>query len=494
MRHTALKTLATATQTPAPTGYTYYLPDCSFEALERCYYNGQVNGVFVKAVEPGDTIQLPAGSATWGYNVYPAGHPNAGQTHPNLGTIFIILPITIRGQGDNTVITVADNSSRRYNSGIFAAWTSCTVADIKFIGPSSQPTTLFWVQPYNNTAPGGVNFTGNLRLTNLTYQGGTGSSYFMYGGKVTSTLIDNCRISGATGNSELIFARGPDNAWQNNNTLGTASNIFIEDCTFSSSGYVNDANSNARMVVRFCTITGPIKVDGHGLASNGSPSRGYRNMETYHNTWTYSSPAWAAIELRGGTNMVFNNRSNVQNGWFFLTDYGYLSAWPNFGSVFQTPTNYPITDQIGVSKDPKTAAGEPNYVWGNRVGTAVWQRQTKAVNSGAITLYQTQTGNPSATFTERDMIQANRDFYAEAGFENANNGAPAEQQIAGVSIGTKAEMLAFTPPFVKYGWWVTDEGTWNRTPGGPQGRLYTWNGSSWNVYYEPYTYPHPLRP
>jgi hypothetical protein len=237
------------------------------------------------------------------------------------------------------------------------------------------------------------------------------------------------------------------------------------------------------MVVRNCTITGAIKVDGHGLASNGSPARGVRNMEVYNNTWTYSSPFWAAIELRGGTNMVFNNTSAVSNGWFFLTDYGYLATWPNFGNVYQTPVNYPITDQIGVSKDPKTAAGEPNYVWGNRAAGSVWPRQTKAVPAAASTLYQSQTG--TASFTEYDMIRANRDFFAEAGFDTTQPG--------GVTIGTSAEMAATTPTTQSVGFWVTDEGSWNQSGTGSQGRLYTWSASAWNLYYEPYTYPHPLR-
>ena len=455
--------------------YTYYLADCSHAAIEDCYYRGIVNGTFVKNVEAGDTIVLPSGSGTWGA---PASNPGNG------GRIYFILPITITGQGDDTVITIDENGST-YNSGVINLWSAITFSNMKIIGANTRPVTPIVVAPYNNSGvTGGINFTGaGLRITNITYVGRGGASYFMYGAKVSSALIDNCRISGGTGNSELIFARGPDNAWQNNNTIGGANNIFIEDCVFSGAGYVSDANSNCRMVVRNCTITGAIKVDGHGLASNGSPARGVRNMEVYNNTWTYSSQFWAAIELRGGTNMVFNNTSAVPNGWFFLTDYGYLATWPNFGNVYQTPVNYPIKDQIGVSKDPKTAAGEPNYVWGNRAAGSVWPRQTKAVPVSASLLYQSQTG--TASFTEYDMIRANRDFFAEAGFDTTQPG--------GVTIGTSAEMAATTPTTQGVGFWVTDEGNWNQSGTGSQGRLYTWSASAWNLYYEPYTYPHPLR-
>ena len=119
-------------------------------------------------------------------------------------------------------------------------------------------------------------------------------------------MIDNCRLTGRAGNAELIFGRGPSNAWQTNHTLGTADNIFVEDCTFNGAGYVNDANSNARMVVRYNTITGPNQVDGHGVASI-TPPRIYRNIELYGTTYTTTALAWAANDLRGPTLLAVHN-------------------------------------------------------------------------------------------------------------------------------------------------------------------------------------------
>ncbi len=455
------------TKSPAaPTGFTYYLTNCSQDALEDCYYRGNVGGVFVKSVQAGDTIVLPAGSATWG-----------AISRPNGGRMWFILPITIKGQGDTTIISI-DNSGYTYTQGVINLWSQVKFADMKIIGAPSRPVTPFTFAAYDATYGQGA------RITNITYEGGGGSSYFLYGNPGSYGLVDNCRFTGATGNTELMFTRGSTNAWQLNPTFGTSNNIFIEDCVFNGSGYVSDANSNARMVVRFCTINGAIKVDGHGVASN-TPARSVRNMEVYNNTWTNTSLFWTAIEMRGGECRVFNNTANGSGGWFYLTDYGYLAAWPNFGNVIQTPINYPVTDQIGVGKDPKVAGSGPTYVWGNRQANAPWVRTSKLIPQSGINLYRTQTGNPTATYDERTVIQANRDFYADSGFDTT--------QSAGVSVGTYAQMLAFTSPFVKYGWWATDQGTWNQTPGGAQGKLYTWDGSSWVANYEPYQYPHPLR-
>jgi hypothetical protein len=114
----------------------------------------------------------------------------------------------------------------------------------------------------------------------------------------------------------------------------------------------------------------------------------------------------------------------------------------------------------------------------------VWTRTFKGIPQGAIDLYRTQTGNPNATFTERDFIKANRDFFAEAGFDTEG----------GVSTGTKAQMLASPSSLRGAGWWVTDEGEWNSTNGQtPDGQLYVWNGTQWQLKYTPYQYPHPLR-
>jgi len=159
-------------------------------------------------------------------------------------------------------------------------------------------------------------------------------------------------------------------------------------------------------------------------------------------------------------------------------------ASSTIGSQYQTPVNYPIRDQVGVGRDPITAASEPAYLWNNVAADGVWRRTLKSPAAAAIDLYRVQTGNPAATFTERDIIRANRDFYAESGFDTET----------GVATGTKAQMLATTPSVKGFGWWVTDEGEWNSTNGSqPDGQLYVWNGTGWVFNYRPYTYPHPLR-
>jgi hypothetical protein len=519
---------------------TILCPTCSQDDFENAVYS---------QASPGDIIVLPAGSATWG-----------NSSRANAGVIYITNSITVMGQGSSTVITL-DDTGATYATGVIALWSASIFENMEIVGSNVNPVTAFQVAPYNS-------FAGGFRISNITYIGGTGTGYFAYvASGVNYGLIDSCNISSSSGSTELIFVRGPTNAWTTTSTFGGPNNIYVEACTFGGQGYVCDANSNARMVIRFCTINGQNKIDGHGTASN-SPAQSVREVEAYDNSWTYTGGVWTAIEIRGGSAVIFDNTAAAtgNNSFFFLTDYGYQAQWPNFNYTYQTPTNYPITEQIGTGNGG-AAASQPAYVFHNfqhgspwprsfntpqvlnmatnaagyavgatnigvsPIGTAIYAGtynnntgitsalaiagdshryllastafataqnlilnspgiQTAipaaptAVTSGAVTLYQQQTGNASATFAESDLIKANRDFYADAGFDIA----------AGVTRGTTAQMNALTPSFVGYGFWVTDQGSWNANlPPNTSGQLYVWSGSSWVLAYTPYAYPHPLR-
>ncbi len=543
MKHILLSIIAAWVFLPSAYAKTINCPTCSQDDFEHAYY--------VESA-PGDTIVLPAGAATWG-----------NSSRGNRGIIYIITDVTVIGQGDSTVITL-DDTGATYANGVIALWSAATFKHFKIVGSNAQPVTAFNSSPYYNPTTK-INFTGGFRISDITYVGGTKGGYMAFvSPDTTHGLVDNCRMTGTVGNTEMVFVRGPRNAWQSADTLGGANNIFIENCTYSGECYVCDANSNARVVVRYCTINGQIKVDGHGVASN-SPPRSFRNMEVYGNKWIADTQASAAIEMRGGTFMIFDNTSvntHGENGdWFFLTDYGYIALWPNFAFVYQVPPDFaPITDQVGMGKDPKAAHSQPGYLWNNLKNGAPWTRTLKelidittatdsigypigatsinvtsmprpmypgngvafsgdnhryfissitpdpvatptaitieapglaqaipaaatTVTMGTNTSYQKRSNDPTATFSESLVIQSNRDFFADAGFDTNT----------GVRRGTKAQMLAFSPSLIGYGWWVTNEGNWNASQPGTSGLLYVWNGSNWGLKYTPYPYPHPMR-
>jgi hypothetical protein len=408
----------------------------------------------VQNASPNDTIQIPAGTFTWGAN----------------GTsITLTKPVTLTGTGTQSIINLAPNGPS-WSGGVIRLPTAATVKNLTIQGANSGAVAAF-----------ACGDTDGWRITNITFKGGTDSAYFAYT-SAGSGVIDNCRIDGANGSTELIFGRGPADSWQTPSSLGTSKAIYIEDCIFGGQGYVCDANSNARFVVRFCTINGPQKVDGHGKASN-TPPRGVRHMEVYGNRWNWDKPYWTALEFRGGTGVAFDNTVTNLEGvyaWFYLREYGCTAQWPNFNNAYQTPANYPIDDQIGLGKDPKASASEPFYLWNNRDKSgADWPLNYYNDLAGASAAY----GQPFKI--EESIIVPNRDYFIQAA------GAPF-QGTSGVGTGTAAQMRAITPTKNGVGFWVTDEGEWNSRHAGFDGRLYIWNGTAWVLKYTPYTYPHPL--
>jgi hypothetical protein len=417
-----------------------------------------INALITSATA-GDTITIPAGNFTIG---------------TSKAAIALNKAVILQGAGvgvtNITIATTAPSKSDGY--GIFTVSAAATIRDMTITQGGGSLTNAI----VTTTAAGG------FRVTNCAYVSSTSAGYGIY--SACYGLVDSCSITGGAGNDEFIFTRGPTDSWQTAAGLGSQNALVFEDCTFNGTGYF-DFNANSRAVVRNCTFTGPIKVDAHGAASN-TPARSARHVEIYNNTWTTNYTYWTVIELRGGTFRCFNNSvPNSSTLWPIITDYGYRGLWSAFSNVYQTPVNYPILDQIGVGMDPKVAGSEPAYMWGNTYGSnSPWVRTLKTPDAGAISLYQTQTSNPSATFTERDLIAPNRDYFASAGFDNQT----------GVQVGTKAQMLAYTPTVTGYGWWVTDEGSWDTTKAAnTSGQQYVWNGSAWVLNYVPLQYPHPLR-
>ncbi len=382
----------------------------------------------------GDTVNVPAGTFTWG----------TGASY-----ILVSKAVTLAGAGPLSTIINISPTGRTYASGTVAVTAAATVKDMAFVQSGAATTTAVTV--------GGTN---GWRVTNCKYTSASTVGYFIYFS--TYGLIDNCTVTGGGGNDEWIFGRGPADSWQTPDSMGTVNATYIEDCTFLECGYT-DFNANSRGVVRYCTLTPGtgkyIKLDSHGKVTN-SPSRSVRHTELYGNTWTAGSTP--AIELRGGTGIVFNN-----------TDLGAVTKGIMLGDYYVTygtydASDYPIDDQIGVGMDPKVAGSEPFYLFGNRVGVSNWAASN-------ILWGRNMAG----------VIDPNRDYF---------DYAPAFNGTGGVGIGTAAQMNAITPTLTKVGFWVTDEGEWNSTNGAiPDGRLYVWNGSAWVLKYTPYTYPHPLR-
>jgi hypothetical protein len=413
----------------------------------------------------GDTILVPAaasGSAIWG----------ASGSYLNIWRA-----VTVQGAGRGVTNIETSPSAAAYSNGTIRFHNAATFKGFT-VSTLTGPATPF-------SSGNGIN---GWRLTDCDVTNNSGA-YLFY--PTTYGLADHCNFYGGYGSMEGFFMRGPTDAWQTPSTIGTADMVYVEDCTFNGQGYCSDGNSNAKMCFRNNVITGQMKIDGHGVSSN-SPPRSCRHMEAYRNQWTNTGGGgWTAIEMRGGSGMVWGN-TNLKSDYspaFFLTEYGMFQSLGNFGNVYQTPTYYPVKDQIGVGMDPKVGGSEAYYCWNNRRlvgGSTFWTLNLKSIPQGAIDQYRAETGNPVATFSSEDIVRADRDYFMEPASMVFNGST-------GVGIGTRAQMDAIVPTTMGVGFWVTDEGSWDSTlPANTSGRLYRWNGSAWNLHYTPYAYPHPL--
>jgi hypothetical protein len=347
---------------------THYAANCELATVKALIANAKVRA--------GDVVVIPAGSCTWGEK----------KTY-----LSITKDITLQGAGKGQTIINLSETGGQYTNGTIRINAVATVKSMTINGANTAPVCAFSTASKNG-----------WRITDIDYNGGTKDAYFVYAGKVYG-VIDNNDITGNVGNAELIFARGPDNSWQTAHSIGGADNVFIENNTFNGKGYVCDINANGRAVIRYNTITGNMKIDGHGVASN-TPPRGVRHMEIYNNNWTSPEANITAMEIRGGGGRIFNNTVKSSSARFHLTDYGYLSAvWGNFGKVCKCPSDYPVIDQIGMGMD--SGPREPMYLWNNSKGGVLWTPATLSWKSTAA------CEATCGAFALSDVIKAGRDYF-----------------------------------------------------------------------------------
>ena len=272
--------------------------------------------------------------------------------------------------------------------------------------------------------------------------------------------------------------------------FGTAKSVYIENNTFTFA-YSNDASveayNGARMVVRF--NTGHLASYGaHGADS--SNARGTMAYEVYGNSNDIagclgSCTGNATMGLRSGTGFIFSNAWEKEAGPLLLSVYRAGSDWisprsaylgaggcngsnPVDGNEGRYPApGRPCIDQTGTLFTDAldgTHAHAPLYVFGNTRGGSRY---------GAI------TGNKDGDATH---ILENTDFYNEpVSFDGK----------LGVGVGLISARPATCTTGVAY--WATDEGEWNSSHAGADGRLYKCTSTNrWTLHYTPYTYPHPM--
>jgi hypothetical protein len=423
----------------------------------------------VSAAASGDTIRVPAGSASWSS------------------------PIGLPGSKDLTIIgsTVVSCSGRPItcsaNNQTNITCSTCFTIDLGASHRISGFTML-------NANDGAIGTTGNQNLSKhfridhnrIVSSGGWapmeikgGSSAVHPQGIVDNNLLVDISIHANGTAFQLDEGDQQNTLWAQRTPLGDSTAIiYIEDNHYqNTSGNINNADSNyaGRYVYRFNnTTSGRQTVEVHSVQGD---NRASQRWEIYGNSGANSSGFSGTAFIRGGSGVAFGNRLTAN--------------WPSFGLLMDNvrseesvsgsgrcngssswdqnaSSGYRCRDQIGTSHDlSKWSPGgsynqafQPVYFWDNLEGNAPMDVD----NSGLST-----------------WIRENRDYYRDnVGFNGTS----------GVGVGPLSNRPSSCATGVAY--WATDEGEWNSRQSGPDGRLYKCvSTNSWALYYTPYPYPHP---
>ena len=280
----------------------------------------------------GDTVLVPAGTATW------------------TNTLTIAKDIQIIGAGVGQTIITNYWPKPGGNDGI--VWWTSTNSLCRFSGFTFEATS-----PYVNT----FNIVGTshaFRADHCAFDNTIGSAFVFSAGWVYG-VVDHCLFN----NVHVPFQVHHDlyggyvngnGSWADPDNWGTTNALYIEDCTFTADpavGYgIADGYGGARIVIRYCISTNVFQ-GTHGSDTSGA-SRGARTFEMYCNNFQWptnqvpnSFPL--CVQLRSGTAVIFSN--TINGGWKTLL--GMAEYRPNVLSAY-TPWKSASGDNSWDSNSP----------------------------------------------------------------------------------------------------------------------------------------------
>lgn len=404
----------------------------------------------------------------------------------------------------------------------------------------------FW----DSDGDGTIISTGSSRIVNVNYVFGLFDHNIF--DRDSTTSVQSVNVFGST-----ISADGGYTPWADTSiTIGSESAVYFEDNVFirgaAKSESTIEGYAGARFVDRFNTV-----IHGHTGAhgTDSGNTRGTISQEEYFNS--YDNTGGGSIDsgtVRSAIGMYFGNthvgaytgitvtyyratsdlttirdwgpadgtQYDLQSTSFSnigsrkVTAYGtgagrFLASAPDTvcsGAVTGDCTRpldgagehgYPGRDQPGIGPGQVSV---PLYEWNNGTGIT-WAMNDAAVLAGSTCSATSGSELCKAGFHLDHWVRLDRDRFVGASGIQTSSTSPFNGST-GVGWGTLANIPPCTDPAackVGAGYWATDQGSWNESTSNPEGVnvegadgvLYQWDGDSWEVYYTPYTYPHPLQ-
>lgn len=328
----------------------------------------------VASANPGDTVQVPAGTCSWSAGIAITGIALVGAGSSASGTVIT----------DGLVDMTKHPTEYTRLSGFRFEGTD------EHVHAGGAPTA----KPYlidNNYIRSDV--TGNeARAVQLTANGG---------------VLHHNQFEALDWTNADVFNIPTSEDWSEAPTFGADDttgerNIYLEDNTFANIVETSpDGDVGARLVIRHNTYVDSSIVFHGGAPNDSSPNGGTRQFEVYANTFDRVAndiPINKWIWVRGSTGVIAQNameRADSPDG----------STYPNKNEIKLTvgcPNPYPMQYQVGQSDPtPENPPTHPLAIFDN-TGEG-------STDSDFISVAGSDTAGPPCS-TPDDYIQSGRDY------------------------------------------------------------------------------------
>lgn len=304
---------------------------------------GDVQAV-VDLAQSADTVEVPAGRCVWDV---PGLHVPINKTIALHGSATIITLGTgyaVGVVGKDSLIQVDSNDSR--------------ISSFVLERPPADITRAHLIKVTGQRVRVDHNFCSNLSTLNSI-----DCPWYAQGG---SGVADHNTFA----NARTVVYGNPKTSWTVPSIIGAdpVGAVVIEDNLYlkSVSGNLLDCEDGGRYVFRHNEVrTSALQEDVHAHSYQVG-IRGCRSWEVYDNHFIGSLKPYAAIWMRGGTGVIFDNvvEGTYPNGILFDN----VTSFQDRGGPTGKCLEWPCIDQIGRGMNQ---SDEPAYVWGNTINGVV---------------------------------------------------------------------------------------------------------------------------